>query len=86
MALTPKKSTPPKIMMKQQEMPGKEFKIQPFKMSNNFKVDSNKQMSEVGKSIQDPDQRVNGVDQNVSEKAEKWNSTRGESSARKLQF
>lgn len=59
-------------------MPGKEFKIQPFKTFNNFKVDPNKQMSEVRKSIQDPDQRVSGVDENVFEKAEQCNGIRGE--------
>lgn len=46
-------------------------------MSNNFKVDPNKQMSEVRKSIQDPEQRVRGIDKNVSEKVEKCSGRRG---------
>lgn len=45
-------------------------------MFNNFKVDSNKQMSQVKKSIQDLHQKVSSVDQNVSKTDEKCNNTR----------
>lgn len=46
-------------------------------MSNNFKVDLNKQMCEVRKSIQDSAQTVSGVDKNASKKDEKCNGHRG---------
>lgn len=46
-------------------------------MFNNFKGDSNKQMSQVRKSIQDLDQKVSGGDQNVSKTDEKCKNTGG---------